>query len=161
MGFLFGFANVEFIVWMSYQDVLMRIARYGFPSGLRTVGFRVCISYLDFRFDYPNAVTRLTVDRADAYCTPTCVFPINNSDGFLVELPNIDLLQIACIFTLAVFYACMLSRSCPRKLTHEGHLWCVFSLSLDCNFGGGACEGSLTTVVPLPVHFYIQRRMPV
>ena len=62
-----------------------------FLSGLRTVDFRVWISYLNVNFDYPNAVTRLTVDRAGAYGTPTCVVQINNSEGFLVGLPNIDL----------------------------------------------------------------------
>ena len=62
-----------------------------FLSGLRTVDFRVWISYLDVHFDYPNAVTRLTVDRASAYGTPTCVFQINNSIGFLVGPPKIYL----------------------------------------------------------------------
>ena len=62
-----------------------------FLSGVRTVNFNVWMSYLDVHFDYPNAVTRLTVDRAGAYGTPTCVFQINNSDGFLVGPPNIDL----------------------------------------------------------------------
>ena len=37
------------------------------------------ISYLDVHFDYPNAVTRLTVDRASAYGTPTCVFKMTTS----------------------------------------------------------------------------------
>ena len=61
-----------------------------FLSGVRAVNFKVWISYLDVHFDYPNAVARLTVDRASAYGTPTCVFQINNSIGFLVEAPNID-----------------------------------------------------------------------
>ena len=60
-------------------------------SGVRTVNFKVWISYLDVHFDYPNAVARLTVDRASAYGTPTCVFQINNSIGFLVGPPNIYL----------------------------------------------------------------------
>ena len=42
-------------------------------------------------FDFPSAVARLTVDRADAHVTPTCVFPHNNSEGFWRESPNIDL----------------------------------------------------------------------
>ena len=42
------------------------------------------ISYLDVNFDYPNAITRLTVDRASAYGAPTCVFKMNTSIGFLV-----------------------------------------------------------------------------
>ena len=62
-----------------------------FLSGLCTVDFKVWISYLDVHFDYPNAVARLTVDRAGAYGTPTCVFQINNSEGFLVGPPNIDI----------------------------------------------------------------------
>ena len=62
-----------------------------FLSWLRTVDFRVWISYLDVHFDYPNAVARLTVDRASAYGTPTCVFQINNSIGFLVGPPRIYL----------------------------------------------------------------------
>ena len=53
--------------------------------------FRVWIAYLDVHFDYPNAVARLTVDRAGAYGTPTCVCQINNSEGFLVGPPNIDI----------------------------------------------------------------------
>ena len=61
-----------------------------FLSGVRTVNFKVWISYLDVHFEYPNAVARLTVDRASAYGTPTCVFQINNSIGFLVEAQNID-----------------------------------------------------------------------
>ena len=39
-GFLFGFANVEFIVWISYHDVLMRIAGYGFPIWIAYCGFQ-------------------------------------------------------------------------------------------------------------------------
>ena len=62
-----------------------------FLSGLRTVDFSVWLSYLDVNFDYPNAVTRLTVDRASAYGTPTFVFQINNSEGFLMGPLNIDL----------------------------------------------------------------------
>ena len=63
-------------------------------------GFRIWITYCGFQgldflsgcpLRFPNAVTRLTVDRAGAYGTPTCVFPINNSDGFRVGPPNIDL----------------------------------------------------------------------
>ena len=42
-------------------------------------------------FDSPSAVARLTVDRADADVAPTYVFPINNSEGFRGEAPNIDL----------------------------------------------------------------------
>ena len=62
-----------------------------FLLGLHTVHFRVWISYLDVNFDYPNAVTRLTVDRASVCSTPTCVFQIANCEGFLVGPPNIDL----------------------------------------------------------------------
>ena len=62
-----------------------------FLSGLRTADFKVWISYLGINFDYPNAVTRLTVHQASAYGTPTFVFQINNSEGFLVGPPNIDL----------------------------------------------------------------------
>lgn len=49
------------------------------------------MSYLNVNFDYPNAVTRLTVDRASAYGTPTCVFKMNTSIGFLVWPPKIRL----------------------------------------------------------------------
>ena len=53
---------------------------------LRTVDFIVWISYLDVHFDYANAVTRLTVDRADAHVTPAYVFQINNSHRFQGDL---------------------------------------------------------------------------
>jgi hypothetical protein len=80
--------NFDFMVWVSYLDLLMLKSWSGFItgmcqcglqgvdflSGLRIVDFRVWISYLDVNFNYPNAVTRLTVDRASAYGTPTCVF---------------------------------------------------------------------------------------
>ena len=45
-----------------------------FVFGLRIVDFGVWSSYLDVNFDYPKAVARLTVNRASACGTPTCVF---------------------------------------------------------------------------------------
>ena len=78
-----------------------------FLSGLRTVDFRVLVSYLGVNFDYPNAVTRLTVDRASVYSTPTCVFQINNSEGLLVGPPNIDLNKSrSCSSWLCPTHAC-------------------------------------------------------
>ena len=73
----------------SWSGILIRTSSCGlqgmdFLSGVRTVNFKVWISYLDVHFDYPNAVIRLTVDRASAYGTPTCVFKMNTSIGFLV-----------------------------------------------------------------------------
>ena len=47
LDFFLGCANVEFMVWISYQDVLMGM---DFLSGLRIVDFRVWISYLDVNF---------------------------------------------------------------------------------------------------------------
>ena len=49
-----------------------------FVFGLRIVDFGVWSSYLDVNFDYPKAVARLTVDRASACGTRTCVFQIKN-----------------------------------------------------------------------------------
>ena len=40
LDFLFGFADVEFIVWISYQDVLMLIAMYGFHIWNAHCGFQ-------------------------------------------------------------------------------------------------------------------------
>ena len=78
-----------------------------FLSGLRTADFKVWISYLGINFDYPNAVTRLAVDRASANGTPTCVFQINNSEGFLVGPPNIDLNKSrSCSSWLCSTHAC-------------------------------------------------------
>jgi hypothetical protein len=90
-----------------------------FISGLRTVDFRVWISYLDVHFDYPNAVARLTVDRASAYGTPTCVFQINNSEGFRVGPPNIDLNKSRSFLFWLWFthsWGCALA---PRKFTED------------------------------------------
>ena len=105
--------NVEFMVWISYRDVLMGM---DFLYGLRIVDFRVWISYLHVSFDYPNAVTRLTVDRAGAYGTPTCVVQINNSEGFLVGPPNIDLNKSRSFLSwLCSAHACWCSLA-PAKL---------------------------------------------
>ena len=46
MGFLLGFANVEFMVWIYYEDVVMRIAGCGFPIEFACCGFQS----LDFLF---------------------------------------------------------------------------------------------------------------
>ena len=90
-----------------------------FLSGLRTVDFMVWISYLDVRFDSPSAVARLTVDRADAYVTPTCVFPINNSEGFRVGPQHTDLNKSRSF----VFWLCSThswwGALAPRNFTQE------------------------------------------
>ena len=104
-----------------------------FLSGLRTADFKVWISYLGINFDYPNAVTRLAVDRASANGTPTCVFQINKSEGFLVGPPNNDLNK-SRLFS-SWLCSCMNARALlPRKLTHEGALWSVFSVPLELQF---------------------------
>ena len=102
-----------------------------FISGLRTVDFRVWISYLDVHFDYPNVVTRFTVDRASAYGTPTRVFQINNSEWFLVGPPSIDLNKSH------PFSSLLCSTHACRKLTHEGALWFVSPVSLELQFRSG------------------------
>ena len=105
-----------------------------FPFGLRTLDFRVWISYLDVNFDYPNAVTRLTVDRAIACGTPTCVFQINNSDGFLVWPPNTEFNKSRSFSSwLCSTHACW-GALAPSKFTHEWALWFVFSVSLGLQF---------------------------
>ena len=40
LDFLFGFPNVESMVRISYQGVLMRVARYGFLIGIAYCGFQ-------------------------------------------------------------------------------------------------------------------------
>ena len=40
LGFLCIFANVEFIVWISHPDVIMRIAGCGFPILIACCGFQ-------------------------------------------------------------------------------------------------------------------------
>ena len=40
LGFLFGVANVEFMVWISYQDVIMRIVGCEFPILIACCGFQ-------------------------------------------------------------------------------------------------------------------------
>ena len=52
LGFLSIFANVEFMVWISYHDILVRISRYGFPIWIAYCGFQ-CLDVLSgctFRF---------------------------------------------------------------------------------------------------------------
>ena len=52
LDFVFGFANVEFMVWISYHDILMRISGYGFPIWIAYCGFQ-CLDVLSgctFRF---------------------------------------------------------------------------------------------------------------
>ena len=40
LDFLLGFANVDFMVWIAYGDILMRIAGYGFPIWIAYCGFQ-------------------------------------------------------------------------------------------------------------------------
>ena len=99
--------------------------------------FRVWISYLDVNFYYPNAVTRLTVDRASVNGTPTCVFQINNPQGFLVGPPNIDLNKSRSFsWWLCSTHACW-GALALRKVTHERVLWFVFSVALELQFWSG------------------------
>ena len=70
--------------WCGFQGV-------DFLSGLRTVDFRVWMSYLDVRFDSPSAVTRLTVDRADAKLHPHVFSQSRIPKGSGLGPPNIDL----------------------------------------------------------------------
>ena len=70
-------------------------------------------------FDSQSAVARLTVYRADAYVTPTCVFPINNSNGLLGEAPNINLNKSRSFFKLVVFCAFMGGALAPRNFTQD------------------------------------------
>ena len=89
--------------------------------------FKVWISYLDVHFDYPNAVARLTVDRAGAYGKPTCVFKINNSEGFLVGPPNIDINKSRSFLSwLCSTHACWCALA-PAKLPMKG-LVCIASI---------------------------------
>ena len=58
-------------------------------------------------FNPPSAATRLTVDRADAYVTPTCVFPINYSEEFRVVPPNTDINKsLSCSCWLCSTHTC-------------------------------------------------------
>ena len=89
--------------------------------------FKVWISYLDVHFDYPNAVARLTVDRAGAYGKPTCVLKINNSEGFLVGPPNIDINKSRSFLSwLCSTHACWCALA-PAKLPMKG-LVCIASI---------------------------------
>ena len=70
-------------------------------------------------FDSQSAVARLTVYRADAYVTPTCVFPINNSNGFWGEAPILTLTNRVHFYSgcgLRIQWGCTLA---PRKFTED------------------------------------------
>ena len=86
------------------------------------------ISYLDVHFDYPNAVARLTVDRASAYGTPTCVFKLNTSIGFLVWPPKIDLNKSRSFLS----WLCS-THACWAALPMQNYPWksflvCIFNI---------------------------------
>jgi hypothetical protein len=110
-----------------------------FLSGLRTVDFMVWISYLDVNFDYPG-VTWLTVDRASAYGTPTCVFQINNSKGFLVGPPNIDLNKSRSFSSWLCFTHACWGALAPANLHMKELSGLYLQYRLTCTFDPDCCQ---------------------
>ena len=80
------------------------------------------------------------VDRAGAYGTPTCVFHVNNSEGFVVGPPNIDLNKSrSCLPWLCSTHACWCALA-PANLPMKelSGLYCRYPWN--CNSGQDCCQ---------------------